>query len=189
MVSTLNNDGSLYIIERMTKVARAASEIRREHMQRERDQIMANIRDILDKEYDSENEAEKLMHSINTALALRWEFDISCTHDNYYFGHLLQAFPVSEAEYLQAVHKLVHGTAINNDLNNLKEYELIRRRCNDFGGLRDRRRALGTADAVVPLLAFARTGCNGACPSQHRCGDTLSEKLRPKTNRCLSPTI
>ncbi len=92
VVSTLNNDGSLYIIERMTKVARAASEIRREHMQRERDQIMANIRDILDKEYDSENEAEKLMHSINTALALRWEFDISCTHDNYYFGHLLQAF-------------------------------------------------------------------------------------------------
>ncbi len=183
VVSTLNNDGSLYIIERMTKVARAASEIRREHMQRERDQIMANIRDILDKEYDSENEAEKLMHSINTALALRWEFDISCTHDNYYFGHLLQAFQVSEAECLQAVHKLVHGTAINNDLNNLKEYELIRRRCNDFEGCTtdDER-----WERLMQSYRYWRSREQAATELARRNIDVeilFQEKLRPKTNQ------
>ena len=40
VASTLNNDGSLYIIERMSKVARAASAIRDEQMKRERDRIM-----------------------------------------------------------------------------------------------------------------------------------------------------
>lgn len=183
VVSTLNNDGSLYIIERMAKVARAASEIRREQMSRERAHIMAAVRDILSKEYDTENEAEKLMQRIDTAMNLRWEFDISCTHDNYYFGHLLQALQVTEAECLQAVHKLVHGTAINNDLNNLKEYELIRRRCRDFEGCatdderwerllqsyrhwRTREQAvseLGRRDINVEIL--------------------FQEKLRPKTNQ------
>lgn len=86
VVSTLNNDGSLYIIERMNRVAVASSQIRSEQMKRERDDIMTTVRNILDKEYDSDNDNDKLLHNIETASNIRWEFDTSCSADSYYFG-------------------------------------------------------------------------------------------------------
>ena len=134
VVSTLNNDGSLYIIERMTKVAAAAARLRNDQMMRERNDIMSLVRDILNKEYDSDNDSEKLLQNIDLAGNIRWEFDASSSMDSYYFGHLILAMQVTEAECLSVVHELVHGTAINNDLNNLKDYLLIRKRCREFEG-------------------------------------------------------
>ncbi|MDE6463895.1 MAG: putative virulence factor [Muribaculaceae bacterium] len=134
VASTLNNDGSLYIIERMGKVARAASEIRSEQMKRERDSIMQNVKGILEAEYDSDNESEKLLQNIDTVANLRWELDASCTEDNYYFGHLLQALQVTEVECLSVVHKLINDPNMGIDLNDFKEYQIIRRRCRDFAG-------------------------------------------------------
>lgn len=134
VVATLNNDGSLYIIERMAKVAAAAALIRSEQMNRERDEIMAKVRDILSKEYDSEDESEKLLDNIQTAGNIRWEFDTACTRDSYYFGHLLKALQVSEVECTGVVHQLVHGTEISNELHNLKEYQIILKRLRDFEG-------------------------------------------------------
>lgn len=134
VVSTLNNDGSLYIIERMSKVATVAASIRDEHVKRERDSIMSNVRDILMKEFDSDNDNDKLLQNIITSQNLRWEFDMSCTADSYYFGHLLQALQVTEAECLGVVHELVHGTKINEALYNYRDYELILKTCNNFAG-------------------------------------------------------
>lgn len=132
VASTLNNDGSLYIIERMTKVARVSSLIREEQMQRERNAIMQKVRSILEAEFDSDNDSEKLLANINTVDSLRWELDATSNEDNYYFGHLIQALEVTEVECLSVVHKLVQGTDMSNSINNLKEYQIIRRRCNDF---------------------------------------------------------
>ncbi len=136
VASTLNNDGSLYIIERMSRVARVSAEIRNEQIKRERDEIMADVRDILAREYDSENEDEKLQKNIITASNLRWEFDSSCTEDSYYFGHLLQALQVTEAECLSVVHQLVHGTSMADEIFNLRDYQLIIKRCDNFDGCR-----------------------------------------------------
>ncbi len=182
VASTLNNDGSLYIIERMAKVARVASEIRSEQMQRERDGIMANVRGILEAEYDSDNEAEKLLQSIDTVASIRWELDASCTDDNYYFGHLLQAFQVTEVECLSVVHKLVNGTDMNNTINNLKEYQLIRKRCGDFSGCGENNakwqrlmRAYGWRTKEQAMDNLSKRGINV---------DVLfAEVLRPKTNQ------
>lgn len=183
VASTINNDGSLYIIERMSKVARVASLIRSEQMKRERDSIMANVRDILRKEYDSDNDSEKLLHNIDTALELRWEFDVANNDDNYFFGHLLSALEVTEAECLMAVHSLVNGTAINNDINNLKEYELIRRRCRDFEGCRtdDER-----WDRLLKTYRNWRTREQATAEMARRNIDIsilFRENLRPKTNQ------
>lgn len=134
VAATVNNDGSLYIIERMGKVARAASEIRNEQMKRERDNIMRNIHGILEREYDSEDESAKLLQNIDTVADLRWELDTACTDDNYYFGHLLQAMHVTEVECLSVLHKLIHDTQMNTQLTNLSEYQIIRKRCHDFEG-------------------------------------------------------
>ncbi|MDE6121069.1 MAG: putative virulence factor, partial [Muribaculaceae bacterium] len=94
VVATLNNDGSLYIIERMTKAAKAAAEIRSEQMRRERDGILQGVKELLLKEFDPEDESEKLESNILTAGNIRWEFDACCTDDSYFFGHLLQALQV-----------------------------------------------------------------------------------------------
>lgn len=180
--STVNNDGSLFIIERMAKVASAAADIRNEQMKRERDDIMQRVRDILANEYDSENEGEKLERNIETAKNLRWEFDASCSYDSYYFGHLLQALQVTEAECLEVVHELVHGTAINNDLNNLREYQIIRRRCRNFEGCDsdDARwnvlqRAYGWRTKEQAMAELGRRGIDTAL--------LFSGNTRPKNNQ------
>lgn len=182
VATTLNNDGALYIIERMGKVARAASEIRTEQMKRERDNIMGKVRAILEAEYDSDNDAEKLLQSIDTVANLRWELDASCTEDGYYFGHLLQAMQVTEVECLSVVHKLVNGTDMNNTLNNMKEYQLIRKRCGNFAGC-------ATADDKWQKLMRAY-----GWRSREQAADNLAKRgidvellftdtLRPKTNQ------
>lgn len=182
VATTLNNDGALYIIERMGKVARAASEIRTEQMKRERDNIMVKVRAILEAEYDSDNEAEKLLQSIDTVANLRWELDASCTDDGYYFGHLLQALQVTEVECLSVVHKLVNGTDMNNTLNNMKEYQLIRKRCGNFAGcptLDDKwqklMRAYGWRTREQAADNLAKRGINVEL--------LFTEMLRPKTNQ------
>lgn len=134
VTATLNNDGSLYIIERMGKVAQAAAQIRQEQMKRERDTIMEEVKTIFEAEYDSDSDDEKLEQNITTAGNIHWELDSTCNFDNYYFGHLIQALQVTEVECLGAIHSLVHGTQINNEINNIKDYELIRKRCNNFEG-------------------------------------------------------
>ena len=182
MASTLNNDGALYIIERMTKVARAASQIRDEQMKRERDQIMGNVRRILEAEYDSDNDAEKLLKNLETVANLRWELDASCTEDNYYFGHLIQALQVTEVECTRVVHKLVNGTDLNNTINNFREYQLIRKRCREFEGCPDLdsrwKRLMG---------AYAwRTREQASANLEKRGIDVdllFADALRPKTNQ------
>lgn len=182
VVSTLNNDGSLYIIERMNKVARVANQLRLEQMKRERDDIMNLVRNVLDNEFDSDNDNEKLLHNIELASNLRWEFDASCSSDSYYFGHLLQALQVTEAECLSVVHELVHGTAINNDLNNLKDYQLIIKRCRNFEGCTndDDRwerllRAYGWPSRERAAAELARRGIDVSV--------VFSPSMRPKTNQ------
>lgn len=182
VVSTLNNDGSLYIIERMSRVAAAAKELRDEQMRQERDKIMDNVRNILAKEYDNDNDNEKLLHNIATASNLRWEFDTSCSTDSYYFGHLLQALEVTEAECLSVVHELAHGTAINNDLNNLRDYQLIINRCRGFEGCNtdDERwarllKAYGWRSVDQAKLELTRRGIDPTV--------IFRPQTRPKTNQ------
>ncbi len=137
VASTVNNDGALYIIERMGKVAKAANDIRTEQMRSERNEIMDTVRKILESEYDPDDESAKLLQNIDTVSNIRWELDASCTEDNYYFGHLLQALQVTEVECLSVVHKLVNGTDMNEKLNNFREYQIIRQRCRNFEGCPD----------------------------------------------------
>ncbi len=180
--ATMNNDGSLYIIERMSKAARAASIIRDEQMSQERARIMDTVFNILAAEYDSDNEAEKLMNNIITSSNIRWDLDASCTEDNYYFGHLLQAMQVTEAECLSVVHKLVNGTDINEKINNFREYQIIRKACRDFAGCQsedDKWKVLmrayrwPTKEMAMSMLAKRKIDVSLL----------FSENLRPKTNQ------
>lgn len=136
VVSTLNNDGSLYIIERLSKVAGVAADIRREQIEREGNDIMATVRTILSHEYDTDNDNEKLLQNIQTANDIRWEFDASCGTDSFFFGHLIQALQVTEAECLNIVHGIVHNTVINDDINNPDGVDMILRRVKHFEGCR-----------------------------------------------------
>lgn len=182
VAATVNNDGSLYIIERMSKVARAASSIRDEQMKDERDVIMQKVHDILNAEYDSDNDNEKLLQNIDTVANLRWELDASCTEDNYYFGHLLQALQVTEVECLRVVHSLVNGTDLNESLNNLREYQIIRKRCGEFAGCANQEakwqklmRAYGWRTKEQAMGQLEKRNINTEL--------LFTETLRPKTNQ------
>lgn len=182
VASTVNNDGSLYIIERMSKVARSASDIRDEQMKEERDVIMTKVHDILYAEYDTQNDNEQLLKNIDTVANLRWEFDASCNEDNYFFGHLIQAFQITEVECLKVIHELINNPGMNESLNNLKEYQLIRQRCRNFQGCSNE------ADKWNELMKMYgwRTKEIAQSNLDRRNIKTevlFAERLRPKTNQ------
>jgi hypothetical protein len=62
------------------------------------------------------------------------ELDFTCNKDNYFFGHMIQALQLSEAECLKIVHNLLYNSTIFSTVNEFREYELIRTRCQDFAG-------------------------------------------------------
>lgn len=182
VAATTNNDGSLYIIERMGKVARAASAIRDEQMARERGRIMRDVRSILEAEFDADDDNERLMQNIDTVSDIRWEMDTACNDDDYYFGHLLQAMHVTEVECLEVVHSLIHDTRMATDISNLSEYQIIRKRCDDFAGCT-------TLDQKWERLMAAyhwRDRQRATAQLERRNINTdilFSDSLRPKTNQ------
>jgi hypothetical protein len=129
VAASQNNDGALYIIEKLSVVAENMEGTRNELFRREINAVKAVVRDNLVDYYSSEDEAEILQQNISKALKVRRELDFTCNNDNYYFGHLLQALQISEAVSYDVVHSLVNNPDLNSQVNDYNQYVIIRNRC------------------------------------------------------------
>lgn len=129
VAASINNDGSLYIIENLTTVANCLLRTRSEQFLEQISASQARVYDML-KEFHISDDMDKLLEdNVRKAKSIIRELDIACNNDNYYFGHLIQALQVSEREILDSIHGLIQGADLNDKNNSFKEYEIIRRRC------------------------------------------------------------
>lgn len=134
VAATRNNDGSLYIIDNLNVVAPNAAAVRATQFALELSQVKTAVYNLMGGYYVPEDNAEIIKDNIRKATAMLRELDFTCNNDNYFFGHMIQALQISEAECLKVVHGLLYNSTISSTINEFSEYELIRARCNNFKG-------------------------------------------------------
>lgn len=133
--ASVGNDGSLYIIEQLSKVAKNISAAREVQIKEQMAAVCTNCYRILFEYFKSSDADELLESNIRKANSIFREMEFSCQANPEYFGHLLQALQLTEAETYKALHALMPTlTSTVHDDTLIVDYELIRKRCCEFEG-------------------------------------------------------
>ena len=133
--ASINNDGALYILEKLKKVAAKLKTARNELYQDVVNAASDTVNQIMSAYYVSDDDAELLEQNIIKATNVFRELDGVCALHPEYFGYLIQALQMSESSCYKIIHKLIPdlGTLII-DGEVVQDYENIRRRCDFFEG-------------------------------------------------------
>jgi len=133
--ATQNNDGALYIMENLVKVATNIREARKNQFNELCKKSLERIYSIMKDYYVIDDAAEILAANIKKANAIFRELEFTCQANPEYFGHLLQAMQISEIYCYNEVHKIVPKlTDMLTQDETIRDYELIRVRCDNFRG-------------------------------------------------------
>ena len=133
VAATQENDGALYIIENLTKVASKMNEARESDFKKVLNNVRNHVYSTLRDYYISNDKEAILQANIRKANAIFRELDFTCNTDNYYFGHLIQALQMTETVSYRIVHKIMQSSELNKGVNDFKDYEIIRNSCNKKG--------------------------------------------------------
>lgn len=135
VAATQNNDGSIYIIENLKKAADRIKATREAQFRSIYRKTISNVLDLIKKYYISDDTAEILAENIRKANGIFRELEFTCQTNPDFFGTLLQALQLNETKCYTEVHKLVPqlSAIVGND-HHIKDYELIRSRCDNFRG-------------------------------------------------------
>lgn len=134
VAATMNNDGSLYIIEKLGIVANHMSVAREDQFAAECKIINANVRKIMKEYYVTDDTTEILKENIVKANGVFRDLEFTCQENPGYFGHLIQGLQLSEAVSFSEIHALVPKLNQTVQSSAIKDYELIRSRCDFFQG-------------------------------------------------------
>lgn len=133
VAASIDNDGSLYIIDQLAKVATNMANMRAVEFKRKIYEARHGAYKVVESYYVPTNSEEILEGNIRKARAIFREMDFTCNNDNYYFGHLLQALQLTEKESYTIVHRVMQSPDLNAKVNDFKAYELIRKSCENAG--------------------------------------------------------
>lgn len=133
--ASINNDGTLYIIENLSKIADTMALTRSAQFN---DVCQTCIQRVVNNIIDylvSTDTDDILRTNIRQANGIFRELEFTCQDQPEYFGHLLQALQLSESISFKHIHKLI-PTLISTVTGDsvIKDYELIKKRCNHFDG-------------------------------------------------------
>lgn len=133
VAASINNDGALYIIERLAEVASRMESAREKDFERILGKVSNKAYEII-KDYHISTDIDEILNTnIRKARSIFREMDFTCNSDNYYFGHLIQALQFTETESYKAIHKIMQSPEINEKVNDFKDYEIIRNSCKNSG--------------------------------------------------------
>ena len=133
VAASINNDGALYIIEQLAIVAARMSQARDAQFTEMFADCTTRIRNIMKEYYVTDNKDELLKENIRKSRRVNRELDFTCNKDNYYFGHMLQGLQMKESVCYNLVHQDLMGNAINEEVNDFSNYEIIHKQCAKYG--------------------------------------------------------
>lgn len=133
VAASQNNDGSLYILERLTTITKSIIPSRDEQIESLLKQNYREMYKFLKEFYASSDNSEILKDNVRRARAIGRDFDFTCNSDNYFFGHLLQTLQLSETICYSIVHKMIQGPEMVNTMLDFADYEIIHSRCQKQG--------------------------------------------------------
>lgn len=124
--ATLNNDGSLYIIQQLVKVSSKLDAIRENQHSDAVNSIMTYVRKLMKPYYIDPSISSLIPAKVKQTKSIRREMDFTCGEDNYFFGKLIQALQLEYKEVYKLVHGIVHSPELNQETHTAKSHELIR---------------------------------------------------------------
>ncbi|MDD7319101.1 MAG: virulence factor SrfC family protein [Prevotella sp.] len=133
VAATRNNDGALHIIEHLSDVTERMDVARESDFNNILENVCSNVMKIMKDYHISENVDELLEANIRKAKAIFREMDFTCNNDNYYFGHLIQRLQMTETASYRIIHNIMQSPEINGQVNDFKDYEIIRNSCKNNG--------------------------------------------------------
>lgn len=133
VAATRNNDGSLYIIDKLCTVASNAANARESLFGRMLSKVRQTLLALMGEYFISTDADELLENNIRKAKTISREMDFTCNSDNYFFGHLLQALQMSESASYQVVHAVMNDTEVMGKIHDFSDYEIIRNSCKGAG--------------------------------------------------------
>ena len=128
IATSLNNDGSLYIIKNLSIAAANAEKTRLYRFSGIVDDVYRAVLRIMNEHYHSENGDDMLRSNIAKSGSMWREMDVACGRDNYFFGRMIQKLQIKENVVFNYYHELLHSTQLIEN-SNIKEYDLIRLHC------------------------------------------------------------
>ncbi len=133
VASSIGNDGAVHIIENLSVVARNIARARETQIAEQTAQACVVCNKLLAEYYQTSDVDEILDANIRKANGIFREMEFACQEKPDFFGHLLQALQLTEAESFKELHRLIPElTQTTYGDSKIKDYELIRKRCNYF---------------------------------------------------------
>lgn len=136
--ASMNNDGTLYIMEQLSIVAERMDNARTIQFKEMTQKIVSRVYAIMKEYYVSDDTTELLSENVRKANAIFRELEFTCQDHPDFFGHLLQSLQLTESESFKEVHRLIPELGkVVHDPGTIQDYELIRKRCNNFEGCKN----------------------------------------------------
>lgn len=129
VAASMGNDGIQYIIEKLTVVARNITVARQEQLAEKAAAVTRKVLEILKNYYVNEDSEELLKANIKKAKKVTRELDFTVQQDNYYFGHLIEHFQITERETYNSIHHLITSGELIQTGNDYHAYEILLARC------------------------------------------------------------
>lgn len=157
LATTMNNDGSLFIIENLKVVASLMDVARDALFEEKLSEVTRKVQEEIKDYYISTDKDKILESNIRKAKSVLRELSFTCNIDNYYFGHLLQALQVTEVEIYKIIHEdIMQHPDILNSTNDFVNYEIIHKDCESYGNsLADCKSVDECWKALLSTYAFA----------------------------------
>lgn len=132
VASTVNNDGSLYIIQQLVKVARNLETVREQQFDDKVQEKMNCLRKIMKNYYIDPNVSSQIPARVAKAKGIFREMDFACNNDNYFFGKFIQTLQLEYKEAYEVVHRIVQSPELNRTAASFDQYEIIRKHIGDI---------------------------------------------------------
>ena len=135
VAASINNDGALFIIENLSKVANKITNTRTQLFDDVISTALTNVVRIMSDYYVNTDAAKLLDENVRKGHAIFRELEFTCQTHPEFLGHLLQALQLNVAVSFKEIHGLIPTlTATINDADIIPDYQLIRERCGNFEG-------------------------------------------------------
>ena len=125
--ATINNDGSLYIIQKLGVVASNMRNVRDSQFNSRVNEIRSAVLETIQGYYQSKDPNATLEKHIAAAFAALNEFDASVS-DNYFFGRLIDMLQITDDEAYDKVHEIIESPELIEIVNTFPESEVFMRR-------------------------------------------------------------
>lgn len=129
--ATINNDGSLYIIQKLCTVAVKMRNVRDTQFQLRISEISNDAYAIVKDFYQKSDDKDKLEDHKSRSIGVLSEFDTD--NNNSFFGKLIDMLQITEKEAYARVHEIIESPELNETVHKFPPHEQIIRRlpqCN-----------------------------------------------------------